>query len=112
MPLAQKDLAVVLDDLDEGLTNSSKVAATLHDDFLVYLIDIAIIHVRRTAVGIFDNPKRVSTRGAERHHAAVSEFMETQIHDLRKILAGRGKNAVPLFGDGGNRPTVSCEQFC
>ena len=38
---------VVLDELAEALTNSSKVAASLGDEFLVYLINMAVLHVRK-----------------------------------------------------------------
>ena len=36
--------SVVLDELDEALTYSSKVAASLGEEFLVYLIDMAVLH--------------------------------------------------------------------
>ena len=42
----------VLDALDETLTNSSKVAASLSDEFLVYLLDMAILHVRKAAANL------------------------------------------------------------
>ncbi len=44
------DKAKVLDNLDESLTNNSKVAASLGDEFLVYLIDMAVSHVREKAI--------------------------------------------------------------
>ncbi len=48
------DKAGVLDDLDEALTNSSKVAATFGDEFFVYLIDIALLHVRKKTIHLND----------------------------------------------------------
>ena len=45
----------VFDKLDEALTNSSKVAATLDDKFLVYLINMAVLHVRKRAIHLEDN---------------------------------------------------------
>ena len=41
--------SVLLDELDENLTNNSKVAASLGDEFLVYLLDMAILQVRKSA---------------------------------------------------------------
>ncbi len=53
-------LSVVLDELDEALTKSSGVAAALGDQFLVYLIDMAILHVRKKAIHTDDRePKRL-----------------------------------------------------
>lgn len=46
--------SVMLDELDEALTNSSKVAATLNDELLVYLINMAILHVRKKAAHLGD----------------------------------------------------------
>ena len=51
------DKAEVLDDLDETLTNSSKVAASLGDEFLVYLIDMAVLHVRKKAIHLEAEPE-------------------------------------------------------
>lgn len=39
---------VVLGELDRALTDSIKVVATLGDEFLVYLIEMALFHVRKT----------------------------------------------------------------
>jgi len=36
-------------------TNSSKVSATLGDELLVYLIDMAILYVRKKAVHLEDD---------------------------------------------------------
>lgn len=53
-------LSSVLDELDEALTKSSGVAAAIGDGFLVYLIDMAILHVRKRAVHTEDGgPKRL-----------------------------------------------------
>ncbi len=52
------DKAQVLDDLDETLTNSSKVAASLGDEFLVYLIDMAVLHVRKKAIHLEIGPEQ------------------------------------------------------
>ena len=48
------DKAEIIDDLDEALTNSSRVAATLGDELLVYLIDMAVLHVRKKAIHLND----------------------------------------------------------
>ncbi len=48
------DKAGILDELDEALTNSSKVAATFGDELLVYLIDMAVLHVRKKAIHLND----------------------------------------------------------
>ncbi len=53
-------LSVVLDELDEVLTNSSNVAAALSDELMIYLIDMAVLHVRKKAVHTEDVPKRPS----------------------------------------------------
>ena len=45
----------VFDKLDEALTNSSKVASTLDDKFLVYLINMAVLYIRKKAVHLEDN---------------------------------------------------------
>jgi hypothetical protein len=50
-------LSTVLDELDEALTNSSKVAAALGDKLLVYLIDMAVLQVRTRAIHLEDNAK-------------------------------------------------------
>lgn len=52
-------LSVVLEELDEALTNSSKVAAAFGDELLVYLIDMAILHVRKIAVHTEDDRQRL-----------------------------------------------------
>ncbi len=51
------DKPEVLDDLDETLTNGSKVAASLGDEFLVYLIDMAVLHVRKKAIHLEAEPE-------------------------------------------------------
>ena len=54
-------LSAVFDELDETMTNSSKVAAALGDERLVYLIDVALIHLRKEAIHTEDalfNSKR------------------------------------------------------
>ncbi len=53
-------LSVVLDELDEALTNSSKVAAALDDELLVYLIDMAVLHVRKKAIHTEDDRQAIS----------------------------------------------------
>ncbi len=50
----ERKKAQVLDDLDETLTESSRIAAAMGDDFLVYLIDMAVLCVRRKALGLED----------------------------------------------------------
>lgn len=52
------NMVIVLDELDEALTNSSKVAAALGDEFPVYLIDMAVLHVRKKAVPPEDRDER------------------------------------------------------
>jgi hypothetical protein len=52
----------VLECLDIDITDCSKIAASIRDEFLVYLLDMAILHVRRRAVGIEDQPKDSSAR--------------------------------------------------
>ena len=47
--------SVALDKLDEVLTNSSKLAASLGYAFLVYLIDMAVLHVRKKAIHLEAN---------------------------------------------------------
>jgi hypothetical protein len=66
----------VLDDLDEALTQSSKVAASLGDDFLVYMIDMAVLHVRKKAIHVNDN---------------VDHRLRTASTHLAKSSKGRGK---------------------
>ncbi len=64
-------LSTVLDELDEALTNSSKIAATLGDELLVYLIDMAILRVRKSSVHLEDNSEyRVHTLNANRNSAS------------------------------------------
>ena len=43
-------LSTVLDELDEALANSRKIAAAINDELLVYLIDMALLEVRKKAV--------------------------------------------------------------
>lgn len=45
-------LSILIDELDEDITNSSKLATSINDEFLVYLIDIAVLRVRKIATGI------------------------------------------------------------
>lgn len=59
-------LSGVLDDLDETLTQSSKVAASLGDEFLVYVLDMAILHVRKQAIHVNDNVERSPRRSPVR----------------------------------------------
>jgi hypothetical protein len=47
-------LSTILDSLDETLTESSKVAAAINDDFLVRMLDMLIYHVRIKAVNLPD----------------------------------------------------------
>ncbi len=71
-------LSIVLDELDEALTNSSKVAATLGDEFLVYLIDMAILHVRTKAVHLeYNVPHR--RRNVSYTHNAKSEYARSGV---------------------------------
>jgi hypothetical protein len=69
-----------LDDLDEALTQSSKVAASLGDDFLVYMIDMAVLHVRTKALHI-DDASEYRPRNSSRR--------------LTKSLKGCRKNNSP-----------------
>ena len=70
--------SVVLDELDEALTNSSKVAATLGEEFLVYLIDMAVLHVRKKAVHLEDNDEH-RLRKASFTYNAKSEYAQSGI---------------------------------
>ncbi len=60
-------LSGVLDDLDETLTQSSKVAASMGDAFLVYVLDMAILHVRKKAIHANDDTERPARRPSSRH---------------------------------------------
>ncbi len=66
------------DDAPQGVNfarrNTSKVAATLGDEFLVYLIDMAVLHVRTRAVHLEGNvehrpPKASCARDAKSEYA-------------------------------------------
>ena len=46
----EKSISEMLDDIDIKLTACSKAAAGMGDDMLVYLLDMAILHVRKKAV--------------------------------------------------------------
>jgi hypothetical protein len=59
--------SAVLDELDEALANSSKVAAALSDEFLVYLINMAVLHVRKKAVQVKDVEEDRSTTNESIH---------------------------------------------
>ena len=75
------DKAGILDDLDEALTNSSKVAATFGDELLVYLIDMAVLHVRKKAIHLND---RTDHRLQDVPYNARSQF---RIRSLTPVLA-------------------------
>ena len=66
-------LSIVLDELDEALTKSSGVAAALGDEFLVYLIDMAILHVRKKAVHTEDRLAKRLRRVSSTHDGRRSE---------------------------------------
>jgi hypothetical protein len=48
----RRSLSTILAEIDITLTSSSKTAASIGDELLVYLIDMAILHVRTRAVNI------------------------------------------------------------
>lgn len=81
---ATNDKAKVLDDLDETLTNSSKVAASLGDELTVYLIDMAILHVRKTAIHLEDEPARQMPNAP---HKNVVKFEVARSH-LASLASG------------------------
>jgi hypothetical protein len=70
--------SIVLDELDEALTNSSKVAATLDDEFLVYLIDMAVLHVRKKAARAIDQSNRRLQSKLSAHNAKSSNPCRTK----------------------------------
>jgi hypothetical protein len=77
-------LSVVLDDLDRELTKSSAVATAIGDSFLVYLIDMAILHVRKKAIHTED-------RGTERLRKARSADNRRRSEDAsQSVYAGAG----------------------
>jgi len=51
-----KSLPEVLDEIDIRLTFSSKAAASMGDDLLMYVLDMAILHVRKKAVKTTEPP--------------------------------------------------------
>ena len=53
----ERSISELLDDIDVKLTGSSKSAASVGDDMLVYLLDMAILHVRKKAVQILGVPE-------------------------------------------------------
>lgn len=53
----QKSLSKLLDEIDIKLTSSSRAAAEIGDELLVYLLDMAILHVRKKAVRVAEAPK-------------------------------------------------------
>jgi hypothetical protein len=59
---ADRRISETLECLDVDITDCSKIAASIGDEFLVYLLDMAILHVRRRAVGIEDQPKDASAQ--------------------------------------------------
>jgi hypothetical protein len=71
-------LSIVLDELDEALTSGSKVAAKLDDEFLVNLIDMAILYVRTKAIHLEDNFKH-RRRSVSYTHKAKSEYTRCAI---------------------------------
>jgi hypothetical protein len=77
-------MAEVIDDLDESLTNSSKVAATLGDEFLVYMIDMAVLHVRKKAIHLADEPKHRKPEFARKN---VVDFETARSH-LSSLTSG------------------------
>ncbi len=70
--------SVVLDELDEALTYSSRVAASLGEEFLVYLIDMAVLHVRKKAVHLEYNEEH-RLRKASFTHNAKSEYAQSGV---------------------------------
>lgn len=78
------DKVKVLDDLDETLTNSSKIAATLGDELLVYLIDMAVLNVRKTAIHLDDGPEH---RLPKLPHKPVANFEVARSH-LSSLSSG------------------------
>lgn len=69
-------MSETLDDLDEALTQSSKVAASIGDEFLVYMIDMAVLHVRKKAIHINDT--------IEHRPLSSSEGVTKSLKDSRK----------------------------
>ena len=57
----KKSLPKVLDEIDVRLTFSSKSAAAMGDVLLVYLLDMAILHVRKKAVRVIEPPLYLET---------------------------------------------------
>jgi hypothetical protein len=76
--------AKLLDDLDETLTNSSKIAATFGDEFLVYLIGMAVLHARKAAIHLDDGPEH---RLSELPHKRVANFEVARSH-LSSLSSG------------------------
>ncbi len=78
------DKAEVLDDLDETLTKSSIIAATLGDELLVYLIDMAVLHVRKKAIHLEDGPEHLPL---DIHYRPVANFEFARWH-LSSLASG------------------------
>ena len=78
MSARARSATLILDRLDEMLTNSSKVAARLGHRQLVYLIDMAVLETRLLAVKQVDvaaNPKRNGVEELSHCDAETSSFL-------------------------------------
>lgn len=95
MPRSLESVAVVFEKLDEVLTNSSKVAAIVGDDLLVYFINMAVLHVRRKAAHLDGGPGDTLVRRAEAHRIAVSQFLDCALGDLQRLLTSAQVNLHP-----------------
>ena len=78
------DKAKILDELDETLTNGSKMAASFGDEFLVYMIDMAVLHVRKIAIHLEVEPEH---RMADVPHKNVIKFEVARSH-LSSLASG------------------------
>ena len=56
---SEKSISELLDDIDVVLTGSSRAAARLEDDMPVYLLDMAIRHIRKKALQLLCSRKPV-----------------------------------------------------
>lgn len=83
-----------LECLDIDITDCSKIAAGIGDEFLVYLLDMAILHVRRRAVRI-DKPKDTSARTVQTLHPPKSIAPPS---GRRPAALGRRTSAQPTAG--------------
>lgn len=92
---ADRRIAETLECLDIEITDCSKIAASIGDEFLVYLLDMAILHVRRRAVGIEDKPKDTSARRGQALHAPVTI---ARPGSRRSAALGRRTSAKPTAG--------------